>query len=170
MKEHPGVPAPHGADAIRPAMQSGILDVTRLSAPGKYAKKQIGFWRSYFGSESTLGLVKWSHGARTCSAAVAGVRVPSASARRSWTRESIPESRPASGGLAVNHWTQLTLTRRGEALFDDNAQHRDLGGSLCSIAVSDRTPPPMPTRPSKSYVGGRSSVGSGTSCRARRRG
>lgn len=56
---HPGMSAPHGADAIRAAMSSGSLDIARLSSPGTYAQASWGFWGPYRGSESLLGLTKW---------------------------------------------------------------------------------------------------------------
>ncbi|WP_418888400.1 zinc-ribbon domain-containing protein [Micrococcus yunnanensis] len=47
-----------------------------------------------------------------------------------------PESRPASGGLAVNHWTQLTLTRRGNARA---WWHCSVCGSDWEARINERT-------------------------------
>lgn len=56
---HPGLSAPHGADHIRAAMSSGLLDVAQLAKPGAYAQASWGFWGPYRGSEMLLGLTSW---------------------------------------------------------------------------------------------------------------
>lgn len=53
---HPGMPAPHGGDAIRAAMTTGSLGVAALSQPGRYVQAQWGFLGPYLGSEGLLGL------------------------------------------------------------------------------------------------------------------
>ena len=58
----PGFPQPHGSDRIAPALRTGRLDVTALSAPNVYVQAQWGFSGPYVGSESLLGLVDTSKG------------------------------------------------------------------------------------------------------------
>lgn len=58
--EHRGFGAPHGGDAIGPAVASGSVDVTGLSARGQYSRARWGYWGPYRGSEALLGLAQWS--------------------------------------------------------------------------------------------------------------
>lgn len=56
---HPGLSAAHGADRIRPSLNTGVIDVAALSEPGNYAKSKWGFWGPYRGSETLLRLTHW---------------------------------------------------------------------------------------------------------------
>ncbi|MBT9255663.1 hypothetical protein KMZ30_08740 [Phycicoccus sp. KQZ13P-1] len=59
---HSGFPQPHGSDRIAPALRTGRVDVTALSAPNVYVQAEWGFSGPYVGSESLLGLVDTSKG------------------------------------------------------------------------------------------------------------
>lgn len=53
-----GGPAPHGSGPLGAALDSGELDVDRLSTPRSgYSNSARGFWGQYLGSEITLGIL-----------------------------------------------------------------------------------------------------------------